>query len=68
MIRPPDYRRRHFPAIAAFVVLTAVIGPLLSTSRADQFLVDLWLVYSIAGLGFYLVFGLAGASRSARPS
>jgi branched-chain amino acid transport system permease protein len=60
VIRPPDYRRRHFPAIAAFVVLTAVIGPLLSTSRADQFLVDLWLVYSIAVLGFYLVFGLAG--------
>jgi branched-chain amino acid transport system permease protein len=59
-VRPPDYRRRHFLAILAFVVLVGLIAPQAATSRSGQFLVNLWLVYSIAALGFYLVFGLAG--------
>ncbi|GLZ02769.1 branched-chain amino acid ABC transporter permease [Actinomadura sp. NBRC 104412] len=59
-VRPPDYRRHHFLAIAVFVVLVALIAPQVATSRSSQFLVNLWLVYSIAALGFYLVFGLAG--------
>jgi len=61
VIAPPSYRKRHVPAIGVFVVLAAVFGPLVGgTSRANQNLVDLWLVYSVAALGFYLVFGLAG--------
>jgi branched-chain amino acid transport system permease protein len=60
VVRPPDYRNRHFPAIVVFVAVVALAGPAVATSRSNQFLVNLWLVYSIAGLGFYLVFGLAG--------
>jgi branched-chain amino acid transport system permease protein len=59
-VRPPDYRRHHFLAIGAFVVLAALIVPQAATSRSAEFLVNLWLVYSIAVLGFYLVFGLGG--------
>jgi branched-chain amino acid transport system permease protein len=58
--RPPEYRRRHLTAIAVFVVLTAVAGPLVGSTRSSQFLVNLWLVYSVAAVGFYWVFGLAG--------
>lgn len=59
-VRPPDYRSRHFPAIVVFAAIVALAGPAIATSRSNQFLLNLWLVYSIAGLGFYLVFGLAG--------
>jgi branched-chain amino acid transport system permease protein len=59
-VRPPDYLKRHFQAIVVFVAVVALAGPAIATSRSDQFLVNLWLVYSIAALGFYLVFGLAG--------
>jgi branched-chain amino acid transport system permease protein len=59
-VRPPEYARRHFLAIAAFVIAVGAIAPQLATSRSAQFMVNLWLVYSIAALGFYLVFGLAG--------
>lgn len=60
-VRPPTYRRRHFPAIVAFLVVVAVVGPAIgASSRSNQFLVNLWLVYSVSALGFYLIFGLAG--------
>jgi branched-chain amino acid transport system permease protein len=59
-VRPAAYRRRHFPAILVFLVAVAVVGPAIGTSRSNQFLVNLWLVYSVSALGFYLIFGLAG--------
>jgi branched-chain amino acid transport system permease protein len=59
-VRPPAYDRRHFPAILAFLVAVAVVGPAIGTSRSNQFLVNLWLVYSVSALGFHLIFGLAG--------
>jgi branched-chain amino acid transport system permease protein len=59
-VRPPGYARHHLPAVVVFTIAIAVIGPAIATTRSAQFLVNLWLVYSIAALGFYLVFGLAG--------
>ncbi|WP_238019306.1 branched-chain amino acid ABC transporter permease [Dactylosporangium sp. AC04546] len=61
-LRPqPHDRRRHLLAIAAFVVVVALAGPAIGgTSRANQFLVNLWMMYSVAALGFYWIFGLAG--------
>lgn len=59
-VKPPAYRRQHFPAILVFAIAVAVVGPAIGTSRSNQFLVNLWMVYSISALGFYLVFGLAG--------
>jgi branched-chain amino acid transport system permease protein len=54
------FRGREYAGIALFVVVVGIAGPLAGQTRSTQFLVDLWLVYSIAGLGFYWIFGLAG--------
>jgi branched-chain amino acid transport system permease protein len=59
-IQPPVYGQHHYLVTGAFLVLVALIAPQVFTSRSDQFLVNLWLVYSITGIGFYWVFGLAG--------
>jgi branched-chain amino acid transport system permease protein len=57
---PPIYRQHSF---LTWVVIFAAIGlivPNMFTSLADQFQVNVWLDYSLAGVGFYWVFGLAG--------
>ena len=59
-LRPGIYRRHHYLAVVVFVAATAVLAPMFAESRSTQFLVNLWLVYSITGIGFYWVFGLAG--------
>ncbi|HEY8547413.1 MAG TPA: branched-chain amino acid ABC transporter permease [Acidimicrobiales bacterium] len=58
--RPPVYGQHHFVTIGVFLVAVALIAPEIAQSRSDQFLVNLWLVYCITGIGFYWVFGLAG--------
>ena len=58
--RPPVYGQHHYLVAGIFLVLVALIAPEVATSRSDQFLVNLWLVYCITGIGFYWVFGLAG--------
>jgi branched-chain amino acid transport system permease protein len=60
VVRPSTYGGHQFLVVAAFVVLVAFVGPHVASSRANQFLVNLWLVYAIAGIGFYWVFALAG--------
>ncbi|MFN8036484.1 MAG: branched-chain amino acid ABC transporter permease [Acidimicrobiia bacterium] len=59
-LRPGVYRRHQYLLVTAFVVATAVLAPTLAHSRSSQYNVNLWLVYSIGGIGFYWVFGLAG--------
>jgi branched-chain amino acid transport system permease protein len=59
-LKPPVYRRHHYSAIVAVLVAIAFLGPLFANSRSANNLLDLWLVYSIAGIGFYWIFGLAG--------
>lgn len=59
-VRPAVYRSHHYLTIALFIGAVAVLGPQLFTSRSSQFLLNLWLVYSIAVIGFYWVFSLGG--------
>jgi len=59
-VRPPIYAEHQYLVVIGFVVLVALVAPHIATSRSKQFLIDLWLVYAIAGIGFYWVFALAG--------
>ena len=58
--QPPVYGQHHYLVTGLFLVAVALIAPEIAQSRSDQFLVNLWLVYCITGIGFYWVFGLAG--------
>lgn len=57
--RPPVYRQRQLLGVAA---AAAVIGALclVVDSAFGYGLLHSWLVFSILGLGFYLVFGVSG--------
>jgi branched-chain amino acid transport system permease protein len=57
---PPVFRRHQYAEVVAFMVAVGVILPLLVTSDANEYRVNLWLAYSMAALGFYWVFGLGG--------
>ncbi len=57
---PPVYREHKFTTWAVLFFLVALIAPNLFTGQADQLSLNVWLCYSIAGVGFYWVFGLAG--------
>jgi branched-chain amino acid transport system permease protein len=59
-LRPPTYRRFQFLEVAVFVAVVALIAPQIISSDANRNLLDLWLAYCIAAVGFYWVFGLAG--------
>lgn len=59
-IRPPVYERHHYLAVAAFVAVTAAVAPRLATSAESANLLDLWLLYALAGLGFHWILGLGG--------
>lgn len=56
----PAYRRHQYLVIAGFVALAALVLPQAISGTANQQLLDLWIVYSVAVIGFYWVFGLAG--------
>jgi branched-chain amino acid transport system permease protein len=49
-----------YARLAAFLVLTPLVVLSQVESRSVMYLVNLWLVYSVAVVGFYWVFGLAG--------
>jgi branched-chain amino acid transport system permease protein len=53
------YPRRQYLILAVVVVLVVLIAQ-LSTSRSTINLLDLWLAYGIAALGFYWTFALGG--------
>jgi branched-chain amino acid transport system permease protein len=59
-VRPSIYDRFHYPSVVIFIVAVALIGPAIADTRAHKYDLNLWLVYSVAALGFYWVFGLAG--------
>lgn len=57
---PLTYQRRHYLTAAAFILAVALVAPLVFPDTAGLHLVNLWLIYLIAGFGFYFMFGLAG--------
>lgn len=57
--RPPTYRRHQLPGVAAVVAAVLLIARFIETGFGFG-LLNSWLVFSIVGLGFYLVFGVAG--------
>lgn len=57
---PANYRARQYIEIAAFLVIIAVAIPSMALGNYAANLVNLWLIYSLAAVGFYLYFGLAG--------
>jgi branched-chain amino acid transport system permease protein len=59
-LRPPAYRGRQYVTLAVFIAVVALVAPQIFTDPANQNLLDVWLAYSIAAVGFYWVFGLAG--------
>ncbi len=59
-LRPAPYRNHQFLTLAVFVAATALVMPLMSNAESSRYQINLWLVYSIVGIGFYWVFGLAG--------
>ena len=58
-LRPPVYRRHQIPGVVLVVAGALLIGQLVNTGFGYG-LLNSWLVLSVAGLGFYVVFGLGG--------
>jgi branched-chain amino acid transport system permease protein len=50
----------RLPTVVGVVILIATVAPRIMTSQASQNLVDQWLIYALAAVGFYVIFGLAG--------
>lgn len=59
-LRPTAFKKHHFLTLAAFIAFTAAVLPMLTNSQSSKYQVNLWLAFSITGVGFYWVFGLAG--------
>lgn len=57
---PTIYREHRYLVWAFLILVIAVVVPRVFTSTPHQYLVDIWLIYAMAGLGFYWVYGLAG--------
>lgn len=57
---PPSWEKHYYLTIAIFVVGAGFFLPKIMTSRADMFNTNLWMIYAIAGIGFYWMVGLAG--------
>ncbi|HVX23673.1 MAG TPA: ATP-binding cassette domain-containing protein [Acidimicrobiales bacterium] len=57
---PLPYRKHHYATLVAFVAVVIVVMQVIVNDPSNQHLINLWLVESIAAVGFYLVFCLAG--------
>jgi branched-chain amino acid transport system permease protein len=57
--RPPIYRRHQLAGVAVAAVAVGLLS-LMVDSAFGYGLLHSWLVFSILGLGFYLVFGVSG--------
>src|SRR5450759_1996034 len=57
---PGVYRQHQIIGVAIFAVAACLILPRVVTSLSDQSLMNQWTAYSIAAIGFYWIFGLAG--------
>lgn len=58
-VRPPVYRQRQLHGVAAVAALVVALS-LGVDSAFGHGLLHSWLIYSVVGLGFYLVFSLSG--------
>ncbi|MBN2622092.1 MAG: branched-chain amino acid ABC transporter permease [Acidimicrobiales bacterium] len=58
-VRPPVYRRRQLVGVAAAALGVGTLSLVVDTAFGYG-LLHSWLVFSILGLGFYLVFGVSG--------
>lgn len=59
-VSPPSFRKRQYLTLALFTLASGVLIPLIVSGAATQHRINLWLCYSVAAVGFYWVFGLAG--------
>jgi branched-chain amino acid transport system permease protein len=57
---PEVYYRRDYLRITAFVAFVIVVRLTIVHGQSTQNSVNLWLLYAVVALGFYLVFGIAG--------
>jgi branched-chain amino acid transport system permease protein len=57
---PAVYRRHQFPQVVIFALLVIFVLRPAVTSLSGVHELNLWLIYSLAALGFYWIFGLAG--------
>ncbi len=57
---PDVYRRRDYRSIAIFAAIAIAVRALFFGGISGQLSYNLFLIYAIAALGFYLVFGIAG--------
>jgi branched-chain amino acid transport system permease protein len=64
---PTSFRRHQYPQVAIFLGLTALLVPVVVTSRSGMYDVNRWLIYSVAAIGFYWVFALAGRFAFSHP-
>jgi branched-chain amino acid transport system permease protein len=58
--RPISYRRHQFPQIAVFIAVVAILVKTFVHELSTMHNVNLWLLYSLAAIGFYWIFGVAG--------
>jgi branched-chain amino acid transport system permease protein len=60
-LRPAPFRQHQYLQLIGFVALAVVIGETYGgSSPLNEFNLQLWMAYSVAAVGFYWVFGLAG--------
>jgi branched-chain amino acid transport system permease protein len=57
---PDVYKRHDYASIAIFAVIAVAFRTVFSGGLSGALSYNLWLIYAIAALGFYLVFGIAG--------
>ena len=57
---PASFRGWQYLQIAVFTALVALVAPAVATNPYTQTLVNIWILYALAALGFYVIFGLAG--------
>lgn len=58
-VMPPVYRKRHFTTATVVLVFAGLLA-WKADSNFTYGLLSSWMILSIVGLGFYLVFGLGG--------
>jgi branched-chain amino acid transport system permease protein len=60
LTRPPIYRRHPLIQLAFFAGICVLISRQFAGDDANMHVINTWLIYTIAGVGFYLMFVVAG--------
>ncbi len=58
--RPPVFRRHPFLQVAVFLILAVLVTRVFVGEPSEMHYVNQWMVYAIAGIGFYLMFVVVG--------